>query len=69
MPNLGSDAVSPEGFTQDHILAIREMPPTKTPEIDCMTDLMLNTDMGVKECCGLFVGDVNLQAETTHLVL
>jgi len=69
IPNLGDDAESREDFTQDHILAIREMPPTRTPEIDCMIHLMLDTGMRIKECCGLLVGDVNLQAETPHLVL
>ena len=45
------------------------MPPTRTPEIDCMIHLMLDTGMRIKECCGLLVGDVNLQAETPNLVL
>ena len=69
IPNLGDDAVSREDFTQEHLLAIREMPPSKTLEIDCMIHLMLDTGMRIKECCGLFIGDVNLQAETPHLVL
>ena len=69
IPNLGDDAVSLEDFTQENILAIREMPPTNTLEIDCMIHLMLDTGMRVKECRGLLVGDVNFQAETPHLVL
>ena len=69
IPNLGDDAVSREDFTQEQILTVRELPASRTLEIDCMLHLMLDTGMRVKECCGLLVSDANLLAETPHLVL
>ena len=45
------------------------MPTSKTPEITHMIHLMLDTGMRVKECCGLMVTDINLDAETPHLKL
>ena len=69
IPGLGDDAESRGDFTAEQLLAIRKMPPTRTIEIDCMIRLMLDTGMRVKECCGLLVGDIDLQADTPHLVL
>lgn len=69
IPGRGDDAQSRQDFTPEHIVEIRRMPPSNTLEIDCMIHLMLDSGMRVKECCGLLISDVNLQAETPHLVL
>ena len=55
--------------SDEQIRLIRDMPSSHTLEIDCMIHLMLDTDLRVKECCGLLVKDINLEAETPHLVL
>ena len=69
IPGLGDDAETRGDFSREQISALRAMPPTKTLEIDCMIHLMLDTGMRVKECCGLLIGDVDLKADTPHLVL
>ena len=69
IPSLGDDEETREDFTEEQVRLIRNMPSSKTIEIDCMIHLMLDTGLRVKECCGLLVKDINLEAETPHLVL
>jgi integrase len=69
IPSLGDDEETREDFTEEQVRLIRNMPSSKTIEIDCMIHLMLDTGLRVKECCGLLVKDINLAAETPHLVL
>lgn len=69
IPSLGNDARDREDFTAQQIGTIRNMPLSKTPEITHLIHLMLDTGMRVKECCGLMVTDVKLDAETPHITL
>ena len=69
IPNLGDDSHDREDFTAEQLQKIRQMPVSKTPEITHMIHLMLDTGMRVKECCGLMVTDIHLDAETPHLKL
>jgi integrase len=69
IPGLGDDEETREDFTEEQVRLIRNMPSSQTLEIDCMIHLMLDTGLRVKECCGLLVKDINLEAETPHLVL
>jgi len=69
IPSLGNDARDREDFTAQQISTIRNMPLSKTPEITHLIHLMLDTGMRVKECCGLMVTDVKLDAEIPHITL
>jgi integrase len=69
IPGLGDDLETRADFTDEQIRLIRDMPSSLTLELDCMIHLMLDTGLRVKECCGLLVSDINLEAETPHLVL
>jgi integrase len=69
IPGLGDNSETRADFTEEQIRLIRNMPSSNTLEIDCMIHLMLDTGLRVKECCGLLVKDVDLKAETPHLVL
>ncbi len=69
IPNLGDDSQDREDFNAEQLQKIRQMPTSKTPEITHMIHLMLDTGMRVKECCGLMVTDIHLDAETPYLKL
>ena len=69
IPNLGDDAKDREDFSDEQIQRIRDMPLSKMHEITHLIHLMLDTGMRVKECCGLMVKDIKLEAETPYLCL
>ena len=69
IPGLGNDAKDKSEFTKEQIQTIRNMPLSKTPEITHMIQLMLDTGMRIKECCGLMIDDIIIDKTTPYLIL
>ena len=69
IPNLGNDSEDRKEFNSQQIDQIRGMAASRTPEIDHLIHLMLDTGMRIKECVGLKIEDIKIDADTPHLFL
>ncbi len=69
IPNLGHDSEDRKELDSEQIDQIRGMAASRTPEIDHLIPLMLDTGMRIKECVGLKIEDIKIDADTPHLFL
>ena len=58
IPNLGYDSEDRKELNSQQIDQIRGMAASRTPEIDHIIHLMLDTGMRIKECVGLKIEDI-----------
>jgi|TARA_B110000240_G_scaffold178111_1_gene207274 integrase len=67
VPHLREDAVDRIDFTTDELNILRQGISARKRQIESLIHLMLDTGLRVKECCGLKVGDIVVDADVAYL--